>query len=143
MDIMTAALFVGANFAISAYTGKQQMRIETANIKLNLEQSRLQAAESAYELTKNYRKAESMNLALSGMGFGGTTGFAAASAENTASYLADSAALQRQGEFAAVQALSGKAVSKISNFARNTNAVMSSAVLAEKLGLFESKGLKK
>lgn len=141
--MMTAALFVGANFAISAFTGKQQRRIETANINLNLEQSRLQAAESAYELSKNYRKNMSENLALSGMGFGGTSGFAATSAESTANFLADSAALQRQGEFAAVQAQSGLAVSKISNFARNANAVMSSAVLAEKLGLFDSKGLKK
>lgn len=139
MDPITAALFVGANFALSAYTGRQQMRMETANINLNLEQSRLQAAESAFELTKNYRKAESMNLALSGMGFGGTTGFTATSAENMANYLADSAALQRQGEFASLQAQSGRAISKVSNFAKNAQTILSSAQLAKNLGLFEGK----
>lgn len=136
MDPMTGALWVGASFVSSLMTNRSVAKTEQAQNRLNTEQSRLQAAETAYERTKNFRRNLSQNLALSGMGFGGVSGFRGITGQNTSDFLGDMAALGRQDTFAQLTGNANRALSKAKRFKNDVGAITNAASLASQLGLF-------
>lgn len=138
MDPITAGLFVAASFASSLITSRNQRKIEDASMNVQVEQARLQTAEAAYERTKQFRQNISMNLALSGMGIGGVSGFRGAAAQSASAYFADAAALGRQDVFAQLTGTSNKALSKAKRFSSLASGVIDAAGLASQLGLFKS-----
>ena len=115
MDAITAGLFVAASFASSLYTSKNQARIESANTNLQVSQARLQTAEAAYERTKQFRENVSANLALSGLGIGGVSGFRGKNAQNTTDYFSDIAALGTQDVFTEASGQVQRASTKSNN----------------------------
>lgn len=143
MDPITAGLFVAASFTSSLISNKNQSKIENAQIKIQTEQARLQTAEAAYERTKQFRQNLSMNLAISGMGFGGVSGFRGIASQSISDYFSDTAALGRQDMFTELGAISNTAASKSNKFVNDVNAGTSAVSLASQLGLFKNKGLKK
>jgi len=136
MDPVTAGLWVGASLFMSLSSNKSQARIESASVKMEQEQARLQIAEQAYERTKAFKQSISANLALSGMGKGGLSGFRGVASESLSSYLQDSQALTMQDAFARLGGNVRKASNKANSFARNISSLESAASLAAKLGLF-------
>lgn len=139
MDPITAGLFVAASFATSAFANKNQSKIEGAALKTEIAQSKLQNAESAYERTKQFRKSISANLALSGAGYGGVSGFRGVAAEESEDYFADMASLKNSDLFSSAAATSGQAANRAKRFSRDLNAVGDSTQLASQLGLFTKK----
>ena len=139
MDPITAGLFVAASFATSLYTSKNQARIESANTNLQISQARLQTAEAAYERTKQFRENVSANLALSGLGVGGVSGFKGKNAQNTSDYFADIAALGTQDMFTEATGNVQRASTKSKQFSNDINAGLDAFSLATDLGLFTTK----
>lgn len=137
MDPITAGLFVAASFATSLNNARNSARIERSNIKLQTEQARLQTAEQAYERSKEFRQNLSYNLALSGMGKGGVSGFKGVAAESISDYFADVGALGRQDVFAQLSGQSALAGSKVKKRANVAQGAISAAQLASDLGLFK------
>lgn len=144
MDPVTAGYFALASVKLVASLAgnKAQAKAETAQIKLQTEQARLQAAEQTYERTKMFRQNISQNLALSGIGIGGVSGFRGIAAESISDYFQDAKSLTNQDVFAQLSGNANKALSKSNNLLKNVSALESSASLADKLGLFKS-GAKK
>tara|TARA_R110000868_G_scaffold56650_2_gene175188 strand:- start:343 stop:786 length:444 start_codon:yes stop_codon:yes gene_type:complete len=136
MDPITAALFVGASFASSVISNKQQARAENAAISLQQSQAKVQAAEAALDRTEAFRLSASSNLALSGMGVGGTGSLALAQNLGFANYSSDINAINRNAQFVSLGGEANKALSKSKRFANNVAAVESAASLASKLGIF-------
>jgi hypothetical protein len=136
MDPITAGLFVGASFLSSLYSNKQAAKMEAASIKLQTEQAKLQASESALERTKSFRQNVSQNLALSGMGFGSTTALASAYAEGFGNYMSDIRAIDTGVKFAEASGLASKAGSRAKKFGSDVGSLESAVSLATKLGLF-------
>ena len=136
MDPVTAGLWVGASLFMSLSSNKSQARIESASAKMEQEQARLQIAEQTYERTKSLRQNVSANLALSGMGKGGLSGFRGVVSESLNSYLEDSKALTIQDTFSKHGGSVRKASNKANSLARNVSSLESAASLAAKLGLF-------
>lgn len=143
MPPLLAALFVGASFVSSLSANKSQAKIQAAGIKMQVEQARLQASEAAYQRTREFRKNMSANLALSGLGIGGLTGFRGVMSESSADYLADIRALEQGAQFASLQGTSQLAATKANRFAQDASALFSAASLAQDLGLFKPKLPKK
>ena len=139
MDPITAGLFVAASFATSLYTSKNQARIESANTNLQISQARLQTAEAAYERTQQFRENVSANLALSGLGVGGVSGFKGKNAQNTSDYFADIAALGTQDMFTEATGNVQRASTKSKQFSNDINAGLDAFSLATDLGLFTTK----
>lgn len=142
MDGLTAGLWVAANFASSLISGKNQAKVQEAQVKMQTEQARLQASEQAYERTKQFRQNMAQNLALSGMGFGGVSGFRGLAGQNVSDYFADMGALGRQDMFAQLAGKAGFAQNKAVNFANTVSSFESSVSLADKLRLFKKKAAK-
>jgi hypothetical protein len=140
MDPMTGALLMAASFATSLISNRVQAKTQQAQIKAQTEQTRLQAAEATLERTKQYRKNLSTNLALSGVGVGGVSGFRGISSENTADYLADVGALGRQQQIAVITGSANRALSKANKLAGDVNAITNAAKMASELGLFAAGG---
>lgn len=139
MDPLTASLFVAASFASNIYSSRNQARVEEASINAQLAQSRLQSAEASYERTKQFRQTMSSNLALSGLGIGGTSGLRNVNAQNISDYFADVAAIGNQDMFSTLQATTSRATSQSNRFVRELGAVSDAATLASQLGLFSKK----
>jgi len=136
MDPVTVGLFLAATLYQSG-KNKSAAKVEQANIKLETEQARLQAAEQAYERTRAYKKDISMNVALSGMGFGGVHGFRGISSEAAADYFSDIQALGRQDTFAQLTGNANKSLSRSKRQAGDVNTIVNAATLASQLGLFK------
>lgn len=136
MDPVTAGLWVGASLFMSLSANKSQARIEAASAKMEQEQARLQIAEQAYERTKTFKQNISANLALSGMGKGGLSGFRGVASQSISDYFADSQALTMQDAFAKLGGNVRRASNKANSLARNVSSLESAASLAAKLGLF-------
>jgi len=136
MDPVTAALFTAASFATSVMGNKSRAKAEQASIRLEVEQARLQAAETALERTKAYRQNVSMNLAMSGMGIGSQNAFAASEAEGFSNYMSDLNAIRQSENFMIMTGEAKKSMSKAKKFAGNMDAIKSAAGLASDLGLF-------
>ena len=143
MDPITAGLLVGASFAASLYTNKQAARLNAAQTTLQVEQSRLQAAETALERTKAFRKNISANLALAGAGYGGHTGFRGIAAESASDYFADVNALRTQDLYNQISGTAAYAGNKGEKFAKDVVAGANAVTLASQLGLFAPKKTKK
>jgi len=143
MDPLTAGLFVAASFAASVYTSKQQAKIEESNVQADLANKRLQTAEATYERTKQFRENMATNLALSGMGFGGVSGFRGIASQNISDYFADVAALGNQDLFSIASAQSSRAASKTNRISRDISSLTDAASLATKLGIFKGETTKK
>jgi hypothetical protein len=139
MDAVTAGLFVAASFASGLYANKNQAKIEAANTNMQISQARLQTAEAAYERTKQFRENVSANLALSGLGVGGLSGFRNINAKNTTDYFADLAALGSQDMFTQALGYSKTAATKSKQFSSDINAGLDAFSLASDLGLFTGK----
>lgn len=139
MDAITAGLFVAASFASNLYTSKSQAKIEESNLTAQLAQQRLQTAEATYERTKQFRQNMATNLALSGLGIGGVSGFRGVAAENISDYFSDVAALGNQDMFANLSAQSAKAQIKANRLSRDVSAITDAASLAGQLGIFTAK----
>jgi hypothetical protein len=140
MDPLTAGLFVAASFASNLYTSKQQAKIESSALTAQLAQQKLQIAEATYERTRQFRENMSNNLALSGMGVGGVSGFRGVAAQNISDYTQDIAALGNQALFSTVQAQASRGYSKASRLSRDVSSLTDAALLATQLGIFEGKG---
>lgn len=140
MGPIASALWVAASFASSVLSNKNQSRVAQAQNNVQVEQARLQASEAAYERTKQFRQAVSMNLALAGMGVGGVSGIRGATAQNISDYFADTNAIGRQDAFAQLTGTSNKAGIKANSFTANVQAAGSAAQLANDLNLFKKKG---
>lgn len=142
MDPVTAGYFVMAGISLTANLrgSKNQAKIEAANNKLQVEQARLQAAEQAYERTKSFRQNIATNLALSGIGKGGVSGFRNVASMSIADYFDDASALQRQDSFAQVSGQATKAAIKSNKLLRDVSSLESAASLASKLGIFKGTG---
>lgn len=139
MPPLLAALFVGASFVSSLSANKSQAKIQAAGIKMQTEQARLQASEAAYQRTREFRKNISANLALSGLGVGGLSGFRGAFSESSSDYLGDIRALEQGAAFAGLQGESQKALTKATRFSQDASALFNAASLAQDLGLFKAK----
>lgn len=139
MGPIASALWVAASLGNSLLSNKNQTRVAEAQNRVQVEQARLQASEAAYERTKQFRQAVSMNLALAGMGVGGVSGIRGATAQNISDYFADSAAIGRQDVFAQLTGTSNQAGIKANKFSANVQAVGSAAQLATDLNLFKKK----
>lgn len=138
MDPVTAGLFLAASFATSLYTSKAQAKIEASAIETDLANKRLQTAEATYERTRQFRENMATNLALSGKGIGGVSGFRGIAATNISDYFADVAALGTQDLFNRVSADTARAVSKTNRLARDVSALTDTASLAAQLGIFSA-----
>ena len=139
MDPITAGIFVAASLGTTLLANRSEAKAAgTANM-LQTEQAQLQAAESAYERTKALRRNLSANLALSGAGYGGTSGFRGVAVESITDYFADISSLQFQGKFGNVAGASTAAQIKSSKFGKDVVAGANAAQLASQLGLFSSK----
>lgn len=138
MDPITAGLFVAASFATSLASNRNAAKVEEANGRLQVEQTRLQASEATYERTKQFKRNMSANLALAGTGVGGVSGFRSLSAENINDYFADTASLKNQDLFAQISGTVNRARAKSNRFANDVNAGLSAAQLASQLGLFKA-----
>lgn len=136
MDPITAGLLVGASFATTVFTNRQSAKIEASNIKLQVAQARLQSAEQAYERTKAFRKNLSANLALSGAGYGGQSGFRGIATESTSDYFADIGALTTGDLYAQASGQAAYASNKASLFSKDVVAGANAVSLASQLGLF-------
>jgi hypothetical protein len=137
MDPLTAGLWVGASLLTSLSANRSQAKIEAAQVKMETENARLQAAEAAYERTKSFRQNMSANLALSGMGKGGVTGFRGIAAESISNYFQDIQSLTTQDLFAQVSGSVGRAINRSNKLKRDVSSLESAASLAEKLQLFK------
>jgi len=129
MDPVTSALFVAANFAVSAFKNREVAKASRTQIQLEVAQAKLQAEEQAFEATKQYREYISFNAALSSMGFGGKTGFtniASESAANLNKDLQSAAKQQRYIDISGKLALSGVTATK---FTSNVQAGISAGLL--------------
>lgn len=142
MDPVTAGLFVAASFASSIMANKNQAKIEGASINMQTEQARLQIAEQSYEKAKQLKQNLSANLALSGLGVGGVSGFRGIASQTISDYFADQAALGKQDLFAQLSGNVAKATSKSNKFVNNAQAGLNAAQLSQQLGLFQVKGKK-
>lgn len=140
MDPLTAGLFVAASFASNLVSGRNQSRIEAASTNMQIAQSKLQSSEAAYERTKQFRQNLSSNLALSGLGIGGVSGFRATTAQNVTDYYGDIAAIGTQDLFNQASGNANRAANKARKFNRDINAFSDATTLAGQLGLFSSKG---
>lgn len=142
MDPVTAGYFVLAGLSLTSNlsASKNQARIEEANTKMQVEQARLQAAEAAYERTKSFRANLSTNLALSGIGKGGLTGFRNVAASSAEDFLSDMQSLQRQDVFAQLSGQSSQAQIRSNKLLRDVSSLESTASLAKKLGIFTARG---
>ncbi len=136
MDAITAGLFVAASFASNLYTNRSKNKLEASALKMQLAQSKLQAGEAAYERTRSFRETMSSNLALSGLGVGGVSGFRGVAAQNISDYFADISAIETQDLFSSAAGGAQKASNKAKKFARNVSAGSDAATLASQLGLF-------
>lgn len=139
MDPVTAGLFLAASFATSLYTSKAQAKIEASAIETDLANKRLQTAEATYERTRQFRENMATNLALSGKGIGGVSGFRGIAATNISDYFADVAALGTQDLFNQVSAQTARASSRSNRLARDVSGLTDAATLAGQLGLFSAK----
>lgn len=142
MDPITAGLFVAASLGASLYANKSELRTNAAAQKIQIEQSRLQGAEQAFERTKGLRQNLSANLALSGTGYGGTSGIKGITAENISDYFADVNALNNQDLFLQVGGVAQSAANKADKFTKDVVGVSNAAILASQLGLFKGKKVK-
>lgn len=132
-------LWTAASFGISVQTNRNTYKINEAQNKIGTEQARLQAAEAAYERSKQFTENISMNLALKGIGMGGVSGFRGATAKSTEAFNQDISSLRRQDVFAQITGEANKALNKARKMAGNVGAVSNAAALASNLGLFKGK----
>lgn len=136
--------FIAAGLYTSLQSNKAQASIERANIKMQASQAQLQAAEAGLARVKNFREVTSMNLALSGMGFGSTTALASAQNQSYANFSLDMAALEKQKAFTALSEESALTQSRLNKYTKNLgaygNAAKQTSDLASKLGLFSGGG---
>lgn len=137
MDPITAGLFVAASLASTLLSNKNQSKVEAASINMQLSQSKLQAADSAYERTKQFRENISANLSLSGLGVGGVSGFRGVATREAEDYFSDVSALETSNVFANAQASGASAYSRSKRFSNDIGAVGDAAALASQLGLFQ------
>lgn len=140
MDPITAGLFVAASFASSLVSNKNQATVAESQNKLQIEQSRLQTAEAAFERTKQFKQNLSLNLAYTGIGVGGVSGFKGVMAQNVQDFAADQASLGRQDLFAQLTGTANRALNRAKNFTNAASSVIDAATLSRQLGLFDKKG---
>jgi hypothetical protein len=142
MDPITMAAFAAASLFVSVRNNASQAKIEKANIKMQVEQTRLQASELAYERSKAFRKNVSEQLALSGLGVGGMMGFGNVYNESLRNYTQDVEAIQRKAQFAQLTGMANTSLSSAKKFNNDITSVVSAANLASDLGLFKQKDIK-
>ena len=136
MNPLFAAAWVGVSLFTSLGANKNQAKLEQAQSMMQMEQQRLQVAEKAYERSKTFKQSTAMNLALSGMGFGGSTGFSATQGESFQNYIMDRNALANADKFSVMQHQFNVSASKVKKGANDVNSFLSAAGLAKDLGLF-------
>jgi len=136
--------FVAAGLYSSLQSNKAQASIERANIQLQSSQAGVKAAEQAYERSKTFRQNISSQLAMGGLGFGGTMGLVAAQNESLSNVNYDLASIAKQQQFTALSTESALASSKINKYTRDAgaygNAAKQTSDLVSKLGLFAGGG---
>lgn len=136
--------FIAAGLYTSLQSNKAQASIERANIKMQASQAGVKAAEEAYQRSRTFRQNVASQLAMGGMGFGGTMGAIAAQNESLANVNYDLAAIDKQQQFTQLAKQSGLTSSRINKYARDVQAFGAAAKqtsdLASKLGLFSGGG---
>ena len=135
--------FIAAGLAGSLASNRKAQKLENENTELEVANAKLQAAEAAYERTKQYRQNASMNLALSGMGVGSANSGGALAAESFQNYLADIQSINMAGRYAALGGKQKKKASSLNKYSRNFGAAEGAGEslvgLATKLNLFGAK----
>ena len=123
MDPLTAAIFVGASFLTSAISNRNQAKVEQAQNLVQVEQTKLQAAEAANERARAFRQNISANLALAGKGFGGISGFRGIATRSAADFEQDLTAINQQANFAQISSTADVASTKIRKYANDVGLI--------------------
>lgn len=139
MDPTLAGLWIAASMFTSLRANRSQAKVENASINMEVEQARLQNTEMALERTRQLRQNMATNLALSGIGKGGVSGFRNVATQDMQSYFEDVSALTNRDVFAQISGQARRAGVKTNRLTRDVSSLESAASLATKLGLFEGK----